>query len=361
MSALEIPLSREAQVRLSETTYGDQATWWIQATPGVNYVRAELPARYLPGKVVAPNDGDLDEDDYGEVYLPRQEGAGIWLFPGNTTRALMMLQSKNTGHKVFVELDDNYRIKPPFHATNMWLVERDKTKQDRFSFEVLNHVISKIADGMIVSTPYLAELYSDLNDNIHVCRNGVDPTDWDPDPPHQQDGILRIGWAGSASHKFDLADIRLALDWASRQKDVEIVLMGFPDILGSLTTLANTRVVPWTSSLAAYRENLRLIDVMLCPNRAGAWADCKSDLKSLEAGMAGACSVVSKTEPFRPWWNGEAPGYNATTPKDFLHIVKHLVANRDEVAQTAAEAKKYVLEKRDIRETISEWRDAIDA
>ena len=361
MSALEIPLSPEAQVRLSETNYGDDATWWIQATPGVNYVRAELPARYFPGKVVATDYQDLQEDDYGEVIMPRQSGAAIWLFPGNTTRSLMMVQQKNLGHKVFVELDDNYQVKPPFHRTNSWLVERDKTKMDRFSFEVLDNAIRKIADGMIVSTPRLAELYAPLNDNIHVCRNGVDPTDWDPDPPHQKDGVLHIGWAGSASHKFDLADIRLALDWASRQKDVEIVLLGFPDILGSLTTLANTRVMPWTTSLAGYRENLRHIDVMLCPNRAGAWADCKSDLKALEAAMGGACSVVSKTEPFIPWFNGEAPGYNATTPKDFLDVVKHLVANRDEVAQTAKEAKEYVLAKRDIRKTVQEWRDAVDA
>ena len=359
MATLELPLSRAAQVRFSERDYGDGATWWIQATAGVNYVRAELPARHFPGKTLALNPDDLQEDDEGEVVVPRQAGPAFWLFPGNTTRALIMVQLKNLGHKVFVELDDNYMVQPPVRATWSWLVDRDKTAGDRHSFEVHKHIVRKIADGVIVSTERLADLYRPLNDNVHVCRNSVDTDDWDDDPPHQDDGILRIGWAGSASHKYDLVDIRLALDWASRQPNVEIVLLGFEEVLGTMLTLPNVRFVPWTTSLADYRESVKQVDVMLCPNRAGEWSDCKSDLKALEAAMAGACAVVSETEPFRPWWTGEAPGYSATTPSEFLNVVKHLVGNREEVRQTATLARGYALEHRNIRHTISEWRDAV--
>ena len=223
------------------------------------------------------------------------------------------------------------------------------------------HICRKIADGMIVATPKLKEQYAHLNDNIHVCRNAIDPADWPSLPPHQPDGVLRIGWAGSASHKYDLADIRLALDWASRQSQVEIVLAGFEDILGSLLSLPNVKWIPWTTRLSTYRAGLSEIDVMLAPNRRGAWADAKSDIKALEAAMAGACSVVADSPSFSEIVNGEFPGYVAKTPKDFLKVVKHLVANRDEVAEAAQLAKDYVMAKRNIQTSVQEWRDAIES
>jgi hypothetical protein len=355
-------LAGKTNLRAAEQDHGDEATWWVQATAGVNYVRAELPARHLPGRTVVLDEDDLQEDDEGEVIVPRQKGEGsIWMFPGNTTRALIMVRLKQLGHKVYIEADDNYFRQPPFQRTWTWMNERDKTPQDRHSFEVHQHIARKIADGIIVATPRLAELYAPLNGNVHVCRNAVDPDDWPENPSHQEDGILRIGWAGSASHKYDLADIRLALDWASRQKDVEIRLLGHADILGSMLSMQNTKHLEFQSSLQAYRNSLQGIDVMLCPVRPGAWADAKSDLKPLEAAMSGACSIVSRVESNRPWWDGEAPGYAAKTPKDFLNVVKHLVMNRDEVEQMAQDARYYAITERNIHDTISEWRTALES
>jgi hypothetical protein len=99
--------------------------------------------------------------------------------------------------------------------------------------------------------------------------------------------------------------------------------------------------------------------VMLCPLRPGAWSDCKSDAKVLEASMGGACSVVARSEPFRPWWSEERPCYVADTPKDFLKIVQHLVANRDEARETARLARDYLLAERTIQTSIKCWRDAL--
>ena len=69
--------------------------------------------------------------------------------------------------------------------------------------------------------------------------------------------------------------------------------------------------------------------------------------------------VVSKVEPYRPWWDGEAPGLVAEHSWDFKKIVKHLVRSPEEVLMLARAAREYVLEHRDIKRTVSAWREAV--
>jgi hypothetical protein len=341
----------------TEKRYGGEATWWTQATPGVNYYRADLPAKHLPGKTIRfENRVDLQIGEDGEPFFPRQEGnSGVWMFPGTTGKFLLMAGMKDLGYRVLVEVDDNYTVPPSVPQLSSWLVTRDKSGADEASYEVHCRIVrSPVCDGVIVSTPYLADVYRRLNPNVWVCPNSIDPTDWpDEEPPHQPDGVLRIGWAGSVSHLYDLADIRPALDWASRQKDVEVVVMGQLD-LG-----LKHRAIPWTDSLAEYRRNVSEIDVMLCPIRPNPWANGKSDVKALEGAMGGAVPVVSRTEPFRPWWDHDAPCLVADSKKGFVKAVKHLVANREETRQLARAARAWVLKHRQIKDSVEAWREAL--
>lgn len=339
-----------------------RATWWIQATAGVNYYRAEMPAKHLPGKTLMLNPSlDLTEPSPDVFSFPRQEGVAIWLFPGNTTRAILMAHMKNLGIPLIVEVDDNYTRQPSIPQLSSWLTTRDKTGEDRHSYEIHKRIVPWV-DGIICSTPRLAEIYADFNDNIHVCRNSVDPDDWQP-ATHQEDGVLRIGWAGSWSHAYDVHDIEDAFDWAGRQKDVEVVTIGYqpPRMINQKNTdpSFNYRHIGWMDSVEDYRRAVGAIDVMLCPVRANPWADCKSDVKALEAAMGNAAVVVSKTEPYRPWWDGEAPGYVAERPKDYVKIIKHLIKNRDEVRESARLARFYALEHRNIHDTVDQWKRAI--
>ena len=342
--------------RAGQHSYSDNplATFWLQATEGVNYYRAKMPAKHLPGKTVFFEDRDIQPDG-DDVFFPRQSGGtAIWMFPGNVTRWLAMADMHESKElRVLVEVDDNYLRPPSILGLSGWLTTRDKTGRDRHSYECHRKIVaSRAVDAVIVSTPKLGEVYERFGKDVFVCPNCIDPADWgDDDPPHAPDGVLRIGWAGSASHAYDLSDIRPALDWASRQPDVEVV------ILGELGLGIEHRNVPWTDSLAQYRLNVQEIDVMLCPLRPNDWSDCKSDVKALEAAMGGALPVVSKTEPFRPWWDR---GYVAETPKDFTKIVKHLISNRDETRLAAQQAREYVLTERTIEKGIARWREALN-
>ena len=69
----------------------------------------------------------------------------------------------------------------------------------------------KDADALIVSTPYLKEVYSEFCDTIHVAQNSIDTEHWGK-ATRKNHGGIRIGWAGGASHDEDLRILLPVMD-----------------------------------------------------------------------------------------------------------------------------------------------------
>jgi hypothetical protein len=132
------------------------ATFYNAATPATTYLRCQLPARELPAVVNPATTIQLREE--GGYDLPEQHGqSAVFQLAADKERALMLLMLREKGIRVLVEADDNYLANPGVailkrsqwgmkvgHADNtrdghLWIVEQ--------------------ADGMIVSTPYLADRY----------------------------------------------------------------------------------------------------------------------------------------------------------------------------------------------------------
>ena len=328
------------------------ATFWGQKPGGNWYWRLEVPARKLPGHVLALAFSDLKMSSNG-IVMPRQQGdTAVWAYPGQTTRGVLMAAQKAGGYRVLIEVDDNYLLGGPHVPGGQvnWVRKREQTNTDRPSFETHRH-LAEVMDGVIVATEELAEAYREVSDHVYVCPNSVDPDDWD-EPEKPDDGIFRIGYAASHSHWYDANDARLALSWAAEQPNVEIVLYGL-DPHWSFPY----RHIPWTRDLAQYRRSLQQLDVGVCPLRANPWSICKSDIKAMEYAMAGACAVVADEPPYKPWTQGLTLA--AKTPKDFLRHLKFLVLNRDAARDLAANAKSYVLAERTIDRSIHLWREAI--
>lgn len=331
------------------------ATWWAQHGRGVVYVRCELPARYLPGKVFA---GDLPLDliqpgeTEGSFVFPRNEGAAIWSYPGKSAREVVMNGMMWEGIPTLVEVDDNYLTLPPALPgyQGQWVKDHDR---QAIKPSVESHVeCANLADWVICSTAKLAEEYRSLHDRVSVCRNSVDPIDW-PDL-EERDQPFTIGFAGSISHLHDLRLVTRALSWASEQDGVRVVQMGTPR-----EWPFECEHLPWTDDLGAYRASLGVLDVGLCPLHRGRWQDCKSDLKALEYAMAGALPIVSRVEPYRDWWETPLPCLVAQSPSEWLKQVKWCVHNQDEVRALRAEALAYVLSQRTAERVVGDWREAI--
>jgi glycosyltransferase involved in cell wall biosynthesis len=80
----------------------------------------------------------------------------------------------------------------------------------------------RLSDGLIVSTPSLAELYRPYAKNIHVVENTVDLKLW---PKRKKNRKLTIGWIGAGSHDDDLGLIKNA---------VPHILAKYPDVQFSI-------------------------------------------------------------------------------------------------------------------------------
>jgi len=326
------------------------ATWWRQKSPGSYYWRCKTPAKRLPGQVLWFTDSDLAEEN-GRIVFPRQRGAAIWQFPGNATTGTLIAGMQEEGIRVFVELDDSYLHRPETMSSD-WQEELDRSPADRYSFEA-HRRICEFVDGIIVSTPELAELYGQVNPNVHVCPNSMVPEDWPEPAAPQEDGVLRIGWPGSHSHLHDAPLVRRAFRWVAEQRNVEVWVVGIGDIYKFPGAVKR---VPWIDNQDDYRAALGRLDVIVCPLIETKWSRYKSDLKALEAGMVGAWPIVSTAAPYAEWQHRTM---TCTTAKDWEHALRWVVRHRDEIPALAAGTRNYVLSERTIDHSIGRWKEAI--
>jgi glycosyltransferase involved in cell wall biosynthesis len=323
-----------------------KATFYCQATPVTTYLRCELPARYLPGKVsrecVNAMQGDL-------VFHPDHEGVGVFQFAGDPYWMVTIHHLQVNGTRVMVESDDNYFAVAPTMKNTGWV---KKTREGDHSIQGHREIV-RWADGCIVTTEHLAKQYRKHNPNVYVCPNTIDPLDW-PKVKKTDDGVLRIGWFASNSHVDDAKLVARALEWASKQKDVEVVTMGFNPSWRHF----RRKHISW-QNLPGYREALHELDIGLAPVVGTPWALGRSDLKALEYAYAGAAVVLSDVAPYKPWVAGENC-LKAGSASDFYKQVRHLVQHRDEVKQLAKAGRDYVVSQRTTQKQIGLWQQAID-
>ena len=299
---------------------------------------------------------DLKYDEEREqMFMPRQRGAAVWQFLGDDVRGRVALAQQEAGVRTLMEVDDNYLWSPG--KWYPWAKTHDEAMANRgttvgHSHEQHRH-LARLVDGIIVTTEHLADRYSEYNDNIFVCPNSIDLNDWADVTRPEDDGVFRIGFAGSPTHIFDYALVKKALKWAQRQPGVEVHLIGF-----HATGFTGTHE-PWTDSIKGYHQSLAKLDVGVCPIIPAKWTNGKSDLKALEYAMAGVLPIVARRVPYQPWLDMDWP-YVAQTEDEWMAIVQELVRNRGQIKQAAAEAKAYVENERVIYKSIDRWRRAIN-
>lgn len=342
--------------QMKQMVVGDReptgATFYYQATPATTYWRCQVPARALPA--VATNDLLGFGAPGGGLEFPDHEGAAVFQFPASHDRAGSLLALREAGHRVLVEVDDNY------------LDESDSMVRRRAGWtlkvnEGSPHSVEghrfcvKNADGVIASTPLLADIYSEHTDSVFVCPNSIDPADWNydwRDELHGESGFV-IGWFASLSHDVDADLVKRGLKWASGRPGVTVVTMGY-----SPAWNFNRIALPWRDDLTSYFKQMHVLDVGVCPIRDSEWARCRSDLKALEYGMAGALPIVQRAEPYMTL--KDAPGLLwAGSQKEFYHQIRWCVENQGEVRERAELFRAWVLENRTIDSTVHLWREAI--
>jgi hypothetical protein len=328
------------------------ATFYHQGTPATRYWRVTLPAKYLPGKVLPSNEVLVRHNTRTQkLGFPQlRNDTAIVQFPGDNGNAVFAMACEAKDKKFIVEVDDNYID----YGDELWMKRAswgEKIKGESRTSVQGHRWIVEHSFGVIVSTRALEQEYSKLNDNVHVCRNSIDPDDWPK--VSGRDETFRIGWYASTSHDRDTPLVAKALSWASRQPNVEVVNIGLDP-----GWQFNRRQVGWTNKFLGLRKELCRLDVGVAPLVATPLTKYRSDLKALEYAMGGAMPFLQASEPYWEWEDKEF-ARTVWSESAWMAQMKWAVANRDEVRARAQQAREYVLEHRTFRTEIDRWRTAI--
>jgi hypothetical protein len=330
-----------------------RATLYYQGNNATRYWRISMPAKYLPGKEIPAYQLTVRHFvKKQKLTFPQlRNDTAIVQYPGDNGSALCAMAMEAEGKRLFVEVDDNYSD----YGDELWMKRASWGQRiGETDTTVKGHRwIVEHSYGVIVTTRALEQVYSQLNDNVHVCRNSIHPGDW-PEPA-DRDETFRIGWYASNSHDRDAVMVSKALSWASRQPNVEIVNIGHDP-----GWPFKRRQVPWNDNFLAQRDELCRLDIGVAPITATPLAKYRSDLKALEYAMGGAMPFLQASEPYWDWEDKEFARI-ARSETDWMEQIKWALKNRDEVRARARQARNYVLAERTYRTEISKWEEAISA
>lgn len=345
-------VAREAVGKAVDLPRRYAATFYYQGTPATRYWRVTLPAKFLPGKALPATSVTVRHfSRHQKLTFPDLRGdTAVVQYPGDNGMALFAMALESQDKRMFVEVDDNYID----YADELWMKRANRgariSREHATSVQGHRWIVEHSA-GVIVTTEALAEVYRGHNDNVHICRNSIDPSDW-PEPIPRDD-TFRIGWYASNSHDRDSTMIVKALSWASRQPGVQVINIGHDP--GWQFKRAQ---VEWTDNFLAPRKWLASLDVGVSPLVATPLARFRSDLKALEYAMGGAMPFLQSSDPYWEWEDKDFARI-ARSPEDWVAQIKWAVANRDEVRARARQAREYVLAERTFRTEINRWRGAI--
>ena len=224
---------------------------------------------------------------------------------------------------IITEQDDNMLSTPDYNPAN-------NSYAPGSYFRTIATEQMKMSDALIVSTPYLQEVYSDFCGNIKVVPNSLDFRRWDNLKYRRNKGIIRIGWMGGSSHEGDLRIIEPVIHKIlEKHKTVRFCFVhGIPAFLRGLERVETieqfTRIDRYPQFLAS-----RAFDIGLAPLVDNAFNRGKSNLRWLEfAGLKVPC-VASKVGHFAETITQAEDGILCESEQDWIDSIEWLISDEN--------------------------------
>ena len=255
------------------------------------YFRGYLPGVYSNQTVVKEflkEGGDLSGAKLNERALM----SDVICFQRPTSAPALELARllKQRGKKIIFDNDDTYAGIPLHRLGNEKRVEIAK-KLNRN----LNEFI-KIADGITTSTEILAQEYRELNPNVAVLKNCIDPLDEYPCQVNDT-GKFRIGIIGSVTTNDDCNHIRDQIEKLHARDDVKLVVFGvklpdgsvMPGLKEDFDYWSSLPNIEWHSNVyvTSYYSAIAdlALDISIIPRKDHYFNKCKSNLKFLDMSL----------------------------------------------------------------------------
>lgn len=280
---------------------------------------------------------------------------------------------KKLGKKLVYEADDYYKVRKDGSMGSPDIgkvAATEETKKEEERRMRGTEECIKMADLVTVTTFYLKKKLSHLNKNIAVLPNYLDIETW-LKPRKNNSRTLRIGWAGSISHKADLEQILnpVIKEVIKRHPEVRFVYCGYGGMSSTdkLTQLeygedmfkgiprknreyllgVNTPFWPVKASALEF-------DIALAPLIDDEFNRSKSNLKYLEYGLLGYPGVYSPTIYKETVKHGET-GFIAKTKEDWIKYIDLLIEDEELRNKIRDNARKDVLKNWDLKDHIEKW------
>lgn len=215
------------------------------------------------------------------------------------------------------------------------------------------------ADLVLTTTERLAGVFENLGANVRVAPNCIDSKIW-RQIHHEDDGKIRLIWAGGHSHYEDWFTIKDVIrEIMNKYQNVELNLFGCKwDRTLDGVPMDRVKFKDWIN-LSAYPYELMLsgADIGLIPLRDTEFNRCKSAIKWIEYGSIGIPSVCPFIPPYKHMAKyGDNGAYiENNTPSSWLKAISYLIENESDRKRLGQAAKKTVLEHFDINEKCDIW------
>ncbi len=262
-------------------------------------------------------------------------------------------QARRAGLPTFYEIDDP--IFDETHYPDTFESYGGQISKDVYAGLVTGSALFRAAmslcDYALASTPTLAEAMAPvvLSGKAFLHRNALGAAHAlamaranQPVRRARSGGPVRIFYGtATRAHNEDFASYAApALARLLDEDDVELVLMGYltlPECLLRHRHRVTCLEPVW--DVEAYWAVLAEMDISIAVLKPGHVADCKSEIKWLEAAMLGIPSVVTGTATYRDVIEDGVTGLLADTPQDWFIALRSLIGN-PELRRTIGEAAR---------------------
>ncbi len=209
-------------------------------------------------------------------------------------------------------------------------------------------------DRLVVSTQPLADLCTDMIDDIRVVPNRLKSDPWASlTSLRNQSDKPRVGWAGAQQHQGDLAVITEVVKQTANE--VDWIFMGMcPDELRPFIKEFHDFV-----AIERYPQKLASLnlDLAVAPLEFHPFNESKSNLRLLEYGALGWPVICTDIYPYQTD-NAPVTLINNQT-ESWVEAIRDALANPDKLHHSGDRLKKWVLDNYIIEEHLDEWMSAL--
>ena len=187
-------------------------------------------------------------------------------------------------------------------------------------------------------------------DRCYVIPNALDPGIGDLPPAAKKKSgnaaLYLFYGSGTTTHDKDFSLIAPALlNILDAYPQCRLLLAGYLKLDASWQALAERIQRIPAMSYESYLQVLAEADISLAPLEPGVFADCKSEIKWIEAAARGVVSVVTPTRTFRQAIDHGVTGMLASDSQEWIDCLDNLLKHPENRQQMAATAAKQVQQK----------------